>query len=85
MTRKELRQRAQEMKRKINKDYDTALEKMINSGCVDLPNEKSGYELIKNFICAFCEDMASEYGYGPGLGSHSRKNRAEIKNIRRFI
>lgn len=86
MTRKELRQKAQVMKRKLNKDYDIALEKLIKSGCVDLPSQEADYSLIYNFICAFCEDQASAWGYGPGEGDgYARKQRKEIKNIRHFI
>lgn len=77
MTKTQLRKKAGLMRREICANYNEALEKMIKSGCVDLPSEPDNYALVKDFVCAFCEVLAST--------SAQKKSRLNIQNIKRFI
>lgn len=85
MTRSDFRARAREMKREMNKAYDSYVEQVIKELPNDIKAAEPDYAFVKNFVCAVCNKLSGGGGYGPHAGNNVRKHRATILRIERNL
>jgi hypothetical protein len=81
MTKTQFRKKTKSLKPEINKLIDEAIEKLLNSGCVELSDYENNYILPKLFMAAFSSRLKSRFE--PPYPTPKQKE--EIKNIEYFI
>jgi hypothetical protein len=79
MTRKQFRSKCKELKRQVSQLIDNRIEKILNSGCIDLPSAPDDYALPKAFMSAIGGEI--KFQFKP----HTKENQEISKNIELFL
>ncbi|MFX0183346.1 MAG: hypothetical protein ACFE95_09730 [Candidatus Hodarchaeota archaeon] len=79
MTEEQFKSKVKDLKKGVNKLIDNRIEKILQSGCVDLNDYEDNYILPKMFIYAVAEEI--KFQFKPLLEKHLK----EGKNMINFM
>ncbi|WP_277264832.1 hypothetical protein [Prevotella corporis] len=79
MEKKELLEKVRELNNVFSEDLDKKLEKMLESGCVDLSKYDNGFILPKIIFSAILKSESFQFA------PMSKEYQQEIKNVSKFL
>lgn len=79
MTKQQYYKKCKELKKEMNKLFDNRVEKLLNSGAIELSNYDDNYILPKIVVCAIASEI--QWQFKP----LSKEGQKEVKNLELFV